>query len=103
MCIPRIFRWPTPWLWCALIVFIAVNSDHFGAFVALTCVVVIAASIIYHKREGREFTSERQTGADRNLDQRLMEIERRMTDTQDVMIALSEKMDRWEEEKACVK
>ncbi|MBT4503879.1 MAG: hypothetical protein HOC74_39465 [Gemmatimonadetes bacterium] len=31
---------------------------------------------------------------------RLDEIERRMTDVQDVMIALSEKFDRWEREKA---
>jgi hypothetical protein len=31
--------------------------------------------------------------------QRLVEIERRMTDTQDVMIALSDKMARWEEER----
>ena len=31
------------------------------------------------------------------LSGRLAEIERRLTDTQDVMIALSEKFDRWEE------
>ncbi len=33
---------------------------------------------------------------------RLSEIERRLTDTQDVMIALSEKFDRWEEERTRV-
>ena len=32
------------------------------------------------------------------LDERLEQIERRLTDTQDVMIALSEKVDRLEEE-----
>ena len=34
------------------------------------------------------------------IQERLDEIERRMTDVQDVMIALSEKFDRWEREKA---
>jgi len=33
------------------------------------------------------------------IQERLDEIERRMTDVQDVMIALSEKFDRWEREK----
>lgn len=31
-------------------------------------------------------------------DERLREIERRLTDVQDVMIALNEKFDRWDEE-----
>jgi len=35
-----------------------------------------------------------------DLQVRLTEIERRLTDVQDVMIALSEKFDRWEREKA---
>ena len=34
------------------------------------------------------------------LKERLDEIDRRLTDVQDVMIALSEKFDRWEAEKA---
>ena len=34
-----------------------------------------------------------------NLEERLAEIERRLTDVQDVMIALSEKFDHWEREK----
>lgn len=33
---------------------------------------------------------------------RLAEIERRLTDVQDVMIALSEKFDRWEQDKAAL-
>ena len=100
MCIPRIFRWPTPWLWGALIVFFAVQSDNFGEVVALTCVVVMVASVLHYRRERRgEGRAEVRQGGARDLDQRLVEIERRMTDTQDVMIALSEKMDRWEEAK----
>ena len=35
-----------------------------------------------------------------HLNQRLDTIERRLTDTQDVMIALSEKVDQWEAERA---
>ena len=30
--------------------------------------------------------------------ERLAQIERRLTDTQDVMLALSDKLDRWEQE-----
>ena len=102
MCIPRIFRWPTPWIWGALIVMIAVNSHHFGQFVAWTCAVVIAASVIHYRRGGRgeERAEVRRAGTDRDVDQRLMEIERRLTDTQDVMIALSEKFDSWEAEQS---
>jgi hypothetical protein len=36
------------------------------------------------------------------LEARLEEIERRLTDVQDVMIALSEKFDRWEAERTKV-
>jgi len=49
---------------------------------------------------------EKQGGAGSRKDQegtlelRLSEVERRLTDVQDVMIALSEKFDRWEQEKA---
>ncbi|MBT3344317.1 MAG: hypothetical protein HN712_07935 [Gemmatimonadetes bacterium] len=35
--------------------------------------------------------------ADEDVLDRLSQIERRLTDTQDVMLALSEKLDRWEE------
>ena len=35
--------------------------------------------------------------ADDDVLERLSQIERRLTDTQDVMLALSEKLDRWEE------
>jgi hypothetical protein len=34
------------------------------------------------------------------LESRLAEVERRLTDVQDVMLALSEKFDRWEEHKS---
>ena len=101
MCVPRIFQWPTPWLWCAIGVLIAI-SRPFGGFVFAVCTVVIAASLIYYLREGRGAAGPTalDPAADQGLDQRLAEIERRLTDTQDVMIALSEKMDYWEEEKA---
>jgi hypothetical protein len=29
MSIPRIFQWPTPWIWGALVVLMAVNNHHF--------------------------------------------------------------------------
>lgn len=38
-------------------------------------------------------------GGVEEIRERLEEIERRMTDVQDVMIALSEKFDRWERER----
>jgi len=63
--------------------------------------LVIAASVLHYirSRRGKVSADTRQAGADVDFDQRLVEIERRMTDTQDVMIALSDKMDRWEEER----
>lgn len=100
MCIPKIFRWPSPWMWGAIIVLVCLGSE--GSFLAWLCVVVIAASLIHYMRRGRGEDTERvrMTGTDRDVDQRLMEIERRLTDTQDVMIALSEKMDTWEAEQS---
>ena len=37
-----------------------------------------------------------------DLHERLDEIERRLTDVQDVMISLSEKFDRWEQKKSAL-
>jgi len=37
-----------------------------------------------------------------DIQERLGEIERRLTDVQDVMIALSEKFDRWEEKQSVI-
>ncbi len=37
------------------------------------------------------------SASDNEVKERLTQIERRLTDTQEVMIALNEKMDRWEE------
>ena len=66
---------------------------------------MIAASAVYLVRNiacKRRSRSEEAPAATTppGLEQRLGEIERRLTDTQDVMIALSEKMDRWESEAA---
>ncbi|NKB72548.1 MAG: hypothetical protein GKR89_36190 [Candidatus Latescibacteria bacterium] len=52
--------------------------------------------VIYYFREGRKGKKREEKATDQ--DARLTEIERRLTDTQDVMIALSEKLDRWEEQ-----
>ncbi len=101
MCIPKIFRWPTPWLWGAILVLFFVGADHFAERVSWVCMIIIAASIVHYvrKRRGR-FDVEKVAAPDGDLDGRLAEIERRLTDTQEVMIALSEKMDKWDEEKA---
>ncbi len=38
------------------------------------------------------------TGMDEEVLERLTQIERRLTDTQDVMLALSDKLDRWDDQ-----
>ena len=50
-------------------------------------------------REGELKLGKQGAGSAGSLEERLAEIERRLTDVQDVMIALSEKFDRWEQEK----
>ena len=98
MCIPKIFSWPTPWLWGAILVLFLVGADHFAERVSTVCLIVIAASLVYYVRKRRGRFDERVAAPD-DLDTRLAEIERRLTDTQEVMIALSEKMDKWDQEK----
>ena len=95
---PRIFHWPTPWFWCAiaLLVLFANRGLHFSGGVAGVCTIVVVASIIYAIRERRTSKIEAAEPEDA-LAARLDMIESRLTDTQDVMIALSEKMDRMEE------
>ena len=103
MRIPTIFHWPTPWFWVGLtILLLGLVGD--SPAMAVAAVIVLAASVAHVARgkaarprpEGH--WDDARGGEPPGLDQRLTEIERRLTDTQDVMIALSEKMDRWERE-----
>ena len=103
MRIPTIFNWPTPWLWFGLtILLVAMVGD--SEVMAIAALIVLAASVVHIARgkasrprpEGHG--DDVRAGEPPGLDRRLTEIERRLTDTQDVMIALSEKMDRWERE-----
>ena len=102
MALPRIFQWPTPWFWGAiLLLMLFANRNvhigiHFVECVALVGAIVIAASIVYAIREKRS-TKIKAAEPEDALSERLAKIESRLTDTQDVMIALSEKMDRMEE------
>ena len=103
MKIPTIFTWPTPWLWLGLtMLLVGVAGDSEG--MALAALVILAASLVHIARgmAGRSSPgsprADEGAGEPAGLGQRLSEIERRLTDTQDVMIALSEKMDRWERE-----
>ena len=98
MALWKIFQWPTPWFWCAILclVLFADNDLHFGAGIVQVCAIVIAAGIVFAIRERRISKIEAVEPEDA-LAARLANIESRLTDTQDVMIALSEKMDRMEE------
>jgi sugar-specific transcriptional regulator TrmB len=77
-------------------VLFANNNLHFGEGIVQVCVIVIAASIVSAIRE-RRISKIKAVEPDDALAARLAKIESRLTDTQDVMIALSEKMDRMEE------
>ena len=103
MRIPTIFHWPTPWLWFGLtILLVAMVGD--SEVMAIAALIVLAASVAHIARGKAGRTRPEIPGGNAGsgeppgLDLRLTEIERRLTDTQDVMIALSEKMDRWERE-----
>ena len=98
MTIPQIFRWPTPWLWGGILGIVALNADHPGDFLSGLATVIIVASAIYYFHGRCANGSEEEAAVEGGLDERLVQIERRLTDTQDVMIALSEKVDRLEEE-----
>ena len=103
MPVPTIFSWPTPWLWLGLtLLLVGVVAD--AAALTIAALVILAASVVHMARgaAGRSTPGGRKadpgSAEPPGMDQRLSEIERRLTDTQDVMIALSEKMDRWERE-----
>ena len=103
MPIPTIFTWPTPWLWLGLTMFlVGVIGD--APALTIAALVILAASVVHMARGAAARSSpggrraDQGSGEPQGMDQRLSEIERRLTDTQDVMIALSEKMDRWERE-----
>ncbi|MFH1571852.1 MAG: hypothetical protein ABIL09_27935 [Gemmatimonadota bacterium] len=97
MVVPKPFQWPTPWLWGALLLAAAIGAEGFVDMVSSICAVIIAASVVHYFRERRRSRTPQAQPDD--LTQRLGEIERRLTDTQDVMISLAEKVDQWEEER----
>ena len=99
---PKIFAWPTPWLWGAIAVLVIINNHRVEGIISALCGIVIAASVVHMIRsaiEGRREQDAPKKTALGDQNGRLEDIERRLTDTQDVMIALSEKLDRWEEER----
>lgn len=98
MTVPKPFQWPTPWLWGALILIAVVKSSGFFEAVSRACIIMIVASVIHFFRE-RHCSDRTEAPHGDDAAARLTEIERRLTDTQDVMIALSEKVDRWDEER----
>ena len=55
MALPKIFQWPTPWFWCAILLLVLFSNHnfHFGEGVAQVCSIVIVASIIYAIRARR--------------------------------------------------
>ena len=103
MRIPTIFAWPTPYLWLGLALHLVADVTD-SAIMMIPALIILAVSLVHIVRGMAERPSpggrraEEGSGEPPGLDQRLSEIERRLTDTQDVMIALSEKMDRWERE-----
>ena len=105
MKVPEIFRWPTPWAWGALAILIWSTTYHWEGWVIGLCLLTIAASVVkvLHERVLSPVLHERLSSPGRRalaadeVGERLAQIERRLTDTQEVMIALSDKMDRWEE------
>ena len=67
------------------------------------CLIILAGGLVNWVNIYLEKRSRDQVGDGGRADQiqaRLSEIERRLTDVQDVMIALSEKFDRWEEKRS---
>jgi len=97
MPVPKPFQWPTPWLWGALLVIVVVEAEGIPDAVGSACGITILASLIYYARHRRRAAPAEPAPA--GLEARLSEIERRLTDTQEVMIALSERVDRWDDER----
>ena len=74
-----------------------------GVCLIILCGGAVNAINTHVKKKPQKKESGKRMGKDGEedgIDVRLTEIERRLTDVQDVMIALSEKFDRWEREKA---
>jgi len=73
-----------------------------GVCLIILCGGAVNAINTHVKKKPQKKEAGRKSGKDGEADGieiRLTEIERRLTDVQDVMIALSEKFDRWEREK----
>ena len=81
----------------AILGIVALNADRADDFFSGLAIVIIVASAIYYFHE-RCASDDGEQFVEGGLDERVAQIERRLTDTQDVMIALSEKVDRLEEE-----
>ena len=81
----------------AILGIVALNADRAGYFFSGLAIVIIVASAIYYFH-GRCASDDGEQVVEGGLDERVEQIERRLTYTQDVMIALSEKVDRLEEE-----
>ena len=101
MTIPAIFRWPSPWLWGAIGVLILADSHGFWDWIQGSACLVLFASVVYYMRNrtGLGRGTDTLSATPGAVEQRLDAIERRLTDTQDVMIAISEKVDQWEAER----
>ncbi len=96
--IPDILKWPMPWIWVFLTLWIGADAYSAKNAVFLVFIVTIATVIIHslHVRSRRQ--GQGSVSTDNEVKDRLTRIERRLTDTQEVMIALNEKMDHWEED-----
>lgn len=99
MKVPSIFQWPSAWLWGALGVLIVSGADGFWDVIEGAAVVTLIASVVFYLRCRRRGADAVPSDASA-VEQRLDAIERRLTDTQDVMIAVSEKVDQWEAERS---
>ncbi len=79
--IPDTFRWPTPWIWGALVVLMWLKIDRWGDSIAALFLITMAASIIHilHMFAHRQHL--RSASTDNEVVKRLNHIERRLTDT----------------------
>jgi hypothetical protein len=94
--IPAIFHWPTPWMWAAIGALILLNADNPFEVLRGLAGLTLVASLIFFVRNRKKAPGAAGQQAPGDMEARLDAIERRLTDTQDVMIALSEKVDDWE-------
>lgn len=109
MKLPAIFHWPSPWIWGAVTILMLTGAGGLSGSLRAVALTTLVAGAVYFIRERTcNRTGSRRSGGAHEpsaagsigLDERLQTIERRLTDTQDVMIALSEKVDQWEAERA---